>query len=409
MFAARARNASVVRDALRPPPTPTKLGDLEDRYREYRDEYRELVAGLDGLSKAASQIEADVGTLSPEEAAKRTFNSNQSSLSARVDGYVKTIDEKVEAIRRVWRGSADDDRASYYKMCRPLLDEASSSSDLVRLLNLLDGGRRDLEEEWAAKYEPFVRALDQLLEGIDLDSALAVVEDDRADLEERVRNLNAVAQVGITVEIIGHELELLDAEVRRNLLRLPEAVRSSSAFKMAFEAHSALTERLRFLTPLKIAGYRERRTITGSEIADYVTEFFDRTLRDNRISFEATAAFRSLRIVDLPSRIFAVFINLVNNATYWLGQAADRRIVFDRQDEKIIVADSGRGVDVDDVPRLFDLFFTRRRGGRGVGLYLCRANLAVGHHRIRYASDDDPKILPGATFIIEFRGMTADD
>jgi signal transduction histidine kinase len=160
---------------------------------------------------------------------------------------------------------------------------------------------------------------------------------------------------------------------------------------------------------MKIAGYRERKTITGSEIAKYVGEFFERAFRESRIAFEATPAFRSLRIVDLPSRIFPVFINLVNNAMYWVGQVADRKIILDRVGEKVVIADSGRGVDPDDVPRLFDLFFTRRRAGRGVGLYLCKVNLAVAHHRIRYATEDDPKILAGANFVIEFRGLHIDE
>lgn len=408
VFASKARALTARRDDLRPPPVPSKLGDLEDRYRDYRDQYRELVAGLEDLGKATAQIEAEVGTLSPEETARRNFSSHQSTLSAYIERYLKAIESRMDVLRRTWRENADEDRGTFYKICRPLLDDAAATPDLVRLLNLLDANRRELEDAFAGKYESFIRALDQLAAGIDLDGALAVVEDDRADLNERVRDLNAVAQVGITVEIIGHELESLDAEVRRNLLRLPEEIRRASAFKLAFEAHSALTERLRFLSPLKIAGYRERRTIGGAEIADYVAEFFGRTFRENRISFEATSAFQSLQIVDLPSRIFPVFINLVNNAAYWLGQAADRRIVLDRREEAVIVADSGRGVDPADVPRLFELFFTRRRGGRGVGLYLCKVNLAVAHHRIRYATDEDPKILGGANFIIEFRGLTVD-
>jgi signal transduction histidine kinase len=276
------------------------------------------------------------------------------------------------------------------------------------MLNLLDSYRRDLEETFAGRYEPFLRALDQLVEGIDLDSALSVIDDDKTDLEERVRDLNAVAQVGITVEIVGHELESLDAEVRRNLLRLPETVRKSAAFKLAFEAHGALTERLRFLSPLKIAGYRSRQRITGAQIADYVQDFFGRTLQGNRIEFTVTPAFRSLAIIDLPSRIFPVFINLVNNAIYWVSQVSDRELKLDLVDRLVIVADSGRGVDPDDVPRLFELFFTRRRDGRGVGLYLCRVNLAVAHHKIRYATEDDPKVLSGANFVIEFRGLTLD-
>jgi len=398
----------VAKDDLRPPPVPAKLGDLEERYRDYRDEYRELIAGLDELAKLQVALEAEVGSLEPRDAARRSFHSHQASLASRVDEYLKKIDARVSDLRQLWRDRAQEDRGTFYKMCHVLLDADIDASNLARFLNLFDVNRRELEITISDKYEPVLRALDQLIEGIDLDCAFNVVEDDMSNLEDRVRDLNAVAQVGITVEIIGHELESLDAEVRRNLQRLPAEVRQSSAYRLAFEAQSALTDRLRFLAPLRIAGYRARQTITGAEIADYVAEFFAKTFRDNRIEFFATKSFRSFSIIDLPSRIFPAFINLVNNAAYWVSQGVHRQIQLDMVENLVIIADSGPGVDVDDVPRLFELFFTRRRSGRGVGLHLTQANLAVAHHRIRYATDSDPKVLPGANFVIEFKGISTD-
>jgi hypothetical protein len=44
-------------------------------------------------------------------------------------------------------------------------------------------------------------------------------------------------------------------------------------------------------------------------------------------------------------------------------------------------------------------------GGRGVGLYLCRMNLAAGGHTIDYL-DAKKGILPGANFVINFSGAT---
>jgi signal transduction histidine kinase len=174
---------------------------------------------------------------------------------------------------------------------------------------------------------------------------------------------------------------------------------------LAFEAHAALADKLRFLAPLKIAGYRNRERITGAEVADYIAEFFERRFRDNRIAFEATDAFRKIAFNDLRSRIYPVFVNLVNNSIYWLSFGNDRRITLDFVDGLAVVGDSGRGIDQDDIPRLFQLFFTRRSNGRGIGLFLARANLAVARHRIRYATAEDPHILPGANFIIEFQGL----
>lgn len=72
---------------------------------------------------------------------------------------------------------------------------------------------------------------------------------------------------------------------------------------------------------------------------------------------------------------------------------------------RVIISDSGPGVEEDDLESLFTLFFTRKlRGGRGVGLYLCRANLAASGHKISYSRAQSGSELSGAHFIIEFRG-----
>lgn len=405
LVATRLKDLNARKDDLRPPPAPAKPGDLEDKYRRYRDTYRKFLASLDELAKRQAELEASFGAADPAEVVRRNFNRSQSLLASRIDNYLKRLDSRVDAVKVKWRAQADEDRAAFYRTCRPLLDDDPETIGLSRILNLLDVRYRELDDAIATRYEPYLRALEQLEEGIDIDGALTVVEDDRSLLEDRVRDLNAVAQLGITVEIIGHELETLDGEIRRNLMRLPDEVKRFPAFKLAYEAQNALTERLRFLAPMKIAGYRAREAITGAQIADYLVEFFERTFRDDRIVFDATPAFRAITIVDLPSRIYPAFVNLVNNAAYWVTHSADRRITIDYVDGKVVIADTGPGVDPDDVDRLFTLFFTRRREGRGVGLYLAKTNLSVANHRIRYAEPHDPHVAPGANFIIEFRGI----
>jgi signal transduction histidine kinase len=111
-----------------------------------------------------------------------------------------------------------------------------------------------------------------------------------------------------------------------------------------------------------------------------------------------TPAFAESSLVDFRYRIIPVFVNLINNALYWVKFATSRIIMLDFVEDEIVVADSGKGVDPDDVSRLFEIFFTRRVSGRGVGLYLCRANLAASGHTIRYQSGGPS--LPGANFLI---------
>ena len=124
IVAAQYKDLLDSKDELRPPPVPAKLGDAEERYREYRDDYREFVARLDELAKLTAEIEADIGSLSPEEAIKRSFNSHQSTLSARVEAYLRNIDRKLDALRTIWRERGAEDRGTYYTDLRKFLERS---------------------------------------------------------------------------------------------------------------------------------------------------------------------------------------------------------------------------------------------------------------------------------------------
>ncbi|EKG0059403.1 ATP-binding protein, partial [Vibrio cholerae] len=108
------------------------------------------------------------------------------------------------------------------------------------------------------------------------------------------------------------------------------------------------------------------------------------------------------------ARLYPVFINLINNSRYWLNTTSEesKTILLDYRDNEVIVADDGPGVDLVDIESLFTLFFTKKqRGGRGVGLYLCKSNLALSGHSIRYVTNQDEKCLSGANFAIRFGGL----
>lgn len=166
-----------------------------------------------------------------------------------------------------------------------------------------------------------------------------------------------------------------------------------------------MASRLRFLSPLKLSGEAEYRKITGADIIRYAKDFFRSYLETKEFKLESTEAFDYFSVMEQPARIFPVFINLINNSRYWVQQNAkdDREILLCVREEKVIVADNGPGISEKDVGQLFRLFFTNREGGRGVGLYLCRSNLAAGGHKISYATERELRPLSGANFVIEFR------
>ncbi|ELT9879874.1 sensor histidine kinase, partial [Escherichia coli] len=127
------------------------------------------------------------------------------------------------------------------------------------------------------------------------------------------------------------------------------------------------------------------------------------------IKFSCSKEFNEIVIVDLPSRIYPVFINIVNNSIYWVQRKErnNREILISVHKNEVMISDDGPGVDADDLESLFTLFFTRKqKGGRGVGLYLCKQNLMAAGHSIRYETIEKYKKLSGANFVITFKGLS---
>jgi signal transduction histidine kinase len=296
-----------------------------------------------------------------------------------------------------------EDRSEFYKLAAPLLaDLEAGKTELRPVLASFEQIRETHHQTTARFYDGYLNALRQLAADIDLDAAVSWSSDQRGQLEERVEQLTALAQLGVTVEIIGHELESLDAEVARNLRRLPQETRDSDAYKLAFTAQQALVNRLRFLAPLRLSGPQLKDLITGEALSRYLASFFEAIFASEAINFCVSPAFRKLQITDFSHRIYPVFINLINNAVYWIKQVESRQISLDVVGDAVCVSDNGPGVDPDDRPHLFELFFSRRVEGRGVGLYLCRANLAASGHTISFQNGGP--CLSGANFLIHFRG-----
>ena len=85
-----------------------------------------------------------------------------------------------------------------------------------------------------------------------------------------------------------------------------------------------------------------------------------------------------------PSQINQVFLNLVNNAAQALGPGpGEIRITTRREDAghvAVEVADNGKGIPPEVLPKIFDPFFTTKEVGKGTGLGLSIVYKIVEQH-----------------------------
>ena len=136
--------------------------------------------------------------------------------------------------------------------------------------------------------------------------------------------------------------------------------------------------------------------IVGSEIYEFLEELFRARFERHSITFSHTNRFTESKLVGFPSTFYPVFVNLVDNAIFWLSQqnpGDERWIRLDAQDGALLVQDSGPGINVRDRDAIFEYGFTRKPGGRGLGLHIGRESLCRVGYELSLVDGDN-----GATF-----------
>jgi signal transduction histidine kinase len=103
-------------------------------------------------------------------------------------------------------------------------------------------------------------------------------------------------------------------------------------------------------------------------------------------------------------RLSKVFVNLIENAIQHSPAGGVVTIevqpLTDGEDEWIqcAIRDSGRGILEDDIPRIFEPFFSKRRGGTGLGLAI--AHRIMQEHGGQLIAGNNPE--GGACMIARF-------
>ncbi|MCV3767151.1 ATP-binding protein [Rhizobium sp. TRM95796] len=393
---------------LRLPGAPSPLGTLEDEYRSYRRAMTELNQMVAEFSMSIASAVERIHPPSPEEILLKQIQRNEGQLTSRVTRWAREI----RVLQDAERVRISDLVAERNKLLReetmPLIGQTADGKLSLNIASrsVLEAKNR-IDSENELLFQNYILALENLRESIDLQAIAILGGDENSELRSTVDRLNGLAQLGITVEFLDHELHSHDALIDDSIQRLRKRLGNDKELERLATGYAGLKQILDFLGPLRMAGRPQPRDLSGDYIYRYVADFFGRTLASNGIEFVASTAFRRFSVFDQPSRLLPVFVNLVNNSIYWLinSRVEEPKIVLDARNGEVIVADNGPGVDEIDLKRLFSLFFSRKiEGGRGVGLYLSQANLAAGGHTIRYVQDDDRKVLPGANFAIIFRG-----
>jgi len=208
--------------------------------------------------------------------------------------------------------------------------------------------------------------------------ALAIVFDDRTEIhamQERIRKADRMAAVGALAAGLAHELRNPLASMSGAIELLSSTATLSGPEKRLLEIvlresgrlNALVTDFLAFARPMPV----QRQPSDLAAMADETLNVFRHHPGASRLELQRTGAERLWTDAD-PSQIRQVLWNLLVNAADAVGSGPGRVAVDVSRASggecRLAVTDTGRGIPPDELPRLFEPFYTTKENGTGLGL-----------------------------------------
>ncbi|MDT0650582.1 ATP-binding protein [Autumnicola edwardsiae] len=213
------------------------------------------------------------------------------------------------------------------------------------------------------------------------------------------------AQLGIAVEIIDHEFNVLYSRINRLMdeLNTESNVSNNKKFNLLEKAFRSLEDKYDLLSPLYRINAAVDKEIKLNGLANYINQFFGKQLAKEGIEVTASDEFLKQSIIIKEPVLYTVTINLINNAIYWVRNSDKKEIRLDyfKETNEILILNSGKKIEEHRLPKIFDLFYSNRPSGRGIGLYLAKQTLNENYFDIEATNIPEYNYLNGACFVIK--------
>jgi|GEM_PF-3768074 len=223
-------------------PAPANLGALEDAYLSYRASYARAGELIVQLTDSVSSAIALARPQSQRDAASSELSRNAAHIQHRLRRW--SAEAKSILSSELARVSAfvEERNKAYHLEMLPLLDDLEQGrSSFQKVLATLEAVRADQDRVNSDFFDPYISTLRNLEESVDIESLVTFSLDEAERAKSDLDRLNALAQLGITVEIVGHEIEGLDSSISRSLGELPVDVKETPTYRTLQSSHLALS------------------------------------------------------------------------------------------------------------------------------------------------------------------------
>jgi signal transduction histidine kinase len=314
-----------------------------------------------------------------------------------------------------------------------LIDSGVAYRDFIHLLQLLinylrkgDFSRylQESRKRSDADKRRSIGAIDSRIEAVqaavkDLPAAKRAFDDfvaaysvERDFLQARVEQSEDLAGVGLSVETASHDVIAASNQAYRDEVLLVQQLGAELGIGHDITVRAtALSETLSFIVArlqdvqgLFVSSRKRAKSLDAPQYIRKIRSIYSRTLAEAGIAFEITGDEKLNYVAHEPT-LLQVFLNLTDNAVYWLRvrdvEKPQITVTIHAETKEVVFTDNGPGVAALDLPYIFEPFFSAKGDeGRGLGLYIARQVAARDGLELEFVEDTevDPSGRIPATF-----------
>ena len=246
-----------------------------------------------------------------------------------------------------------------------------------------------------------------LLCGLAVAGIMAVIWSGRyVRLQQRARQAERLAELGTLTGGLAHEIKnpLSTIQLNLQLLRedLPErsgrlVSRLDTVQKEASRLRDILDDFMRFAGKIELS----RTPVDIHNLMEELVDFYSPLAQLQRVQLRVRPVEHPL-VANLDERLVKqAVLNLMINALQAMPAQGGEIILSAREEPgrvRIDVTDTGKGIPADELARIFDAYYSTKKGGTGLGLAISRRIAEEHGGRISVASE----VGKGSVFSLDF-------
>jgi len=377
----------------------------ESDYEEYQQKYYAASANIQTCNVIVENTRERINIENLRLEFNEKYRSHLNYIKKQFAQYQSISDDTLTRIKGLLKEERDIQTESFIENSNNIQlyeedDKQEISSKIIALESIISEQKETMEHS----FEGFINHISNLQIDVDDDFLRGWYQEQNETLQDKLKDYEELAQLGMSIEIIDHQFNVMYSQMNDAVNEISKFVNIDERLKYSYSqlknAFQHLEGNYKLLKPLYRTSRRSRSIITGSIIEEYIKSFFQNEFERYQIYFDVNDEFREYEFFTFDSILKPVFLNIINNANYWLLPSEKREIRIELIDEEIRIMNSGVRIDESQIDDIFTLFYTRKRDGRGIGLYLAKKHMNSIGYNLYATNDKKYNKLNGACFVI---------